>query len=55
MLFQDFFAFGPDARNGVEDGSKHALAAHGLMEGDGETVHFVLYLLEEVEERVGGF
>ncbi len=38
-----------------ECGAEGGARAFVFMEGDGEAVDFVLYLLEQVEKRVGGF
>jgi hypothetical protein len=36
-------------------GAEGAFRAFVAVEGDGKAVHLVLYLFQQVEERVGGF
>ena len=43
-----------DAGDVGERGAEGAAAALVLVEGDGKAVHLVLYLLEQVEQLVGG-
>ena len=44
-----------DAGDVGEGGAEGAFGAFVAVEGDGEAVHLVLDLLQEVEEGVGGF
>ena len=45
---------GPDAGYFGERGTKCAFRTLVFVEGDGETVHLVLYLFQQVEDSVGG-
>ena len=47
-------AFGSDAGDVGEGGAEGAFGAFVAMVGDGKAMDFVLDLLEEMEERVGG-